>query len=637
MPITRSFKNVVYNYTDVQRKVREATSNDPWGPSSTIMTEIADATYNMAAFQEIMDIVWKRLNDHGKNWRHVYKALTLLEYIIKTGSDRVTQNCRENVYAIQTLKDFQFVDKDNKDQGLNVREKAKHLVALLKDDERLKEEREKALKAKERFIRASGQTGKPVMQGYPMNPTSQQITFHPTPPAVGVPVNVAHPSPGPVPVVVGPNPNVVPSNTSSNSGIATVDSVISEAPSTAAEEEMQLNLALAMSRQTAQDQEKQQFREDQQLKRAIDESILVSQQKQQIPSDTPSSSDPWSTAEGPISAGKGQLPTINMQSNTADPWGSTASSNPSVSNTLTQPPVGIQTVAGDPWSVQPTNSQNPINTTDPWSAHSAQAPMPSVDPWSTQQAKPSIETAAITSDPWSSNGALTSNIPIQPVGNQPTDPFPVSATTAPPTSSDPWGLATDPPTQPGKAVGAGSLSSNESKMAMNDAWASSNATSAISNDPWQSQQPIRKDDLDDFASLRLTNTLSDTTDSNSGNNSSILIPMNASQSTNGDPSSAKLKNAKSFLGENSSLVNLDTLVVNPPVADGLSTNPFQNSSNQRPQNPFCQPQQRPSMNQLRNSSGTGMVPGPGAASSGSGMPFGQPMQPFPAQNYSNPF
>ena len=36
-----------------------------------------------------LQMVWKRLNDHGKNWRHVYKALVLLEYLIKTGSEKV--------------------------------------------------------------------------------------------------------------------------------------------------------------------------------------------------------------------------------------------------------------------------------------------------------------------------------------------------------------------------------------------------------------------------------------------------------------------------------------------------------------------------------------------------------------------
>ena len=45
--------------------------------------------------------------------------------------------------------------EENKDQGLNVREKAKAMVALLKDDERLKNERIRALKAKERFAQST--------------------------------------------------------------------------------------------------------------------------------------------------------------------------------------------------------------------------------------------------------------------------------------------------------------------------------------------------------------------------------------------------------------------------------------------------------------------------------------------------
>ena len=154
------------------------------------MSEIADLTYNVVAFSEIMQMVWKRLNDHGKNWRHVYKALVLLEYLIKTGSEKVikrncyqkpssfvshyytqyncflkfifkqqvAQQCKENIFAIQTLKDFQYLD-DNKDQGINVREKAKALVALLKDDDRLKNERVRALKAKERFAQSTAGIG----------------------------------------------------------------------------------------------------------------------------------------------------------------------------------------------------------------------------------------------------------------------------------------------------------------------------------------------------------------------------------------------------------------------------------------------------------------------------------------------
>lgn len=153
--LRRNLKNTVNNYTDIQCKVREATCNEPWGPATTVMTEIADATYSVVEFAEIMTILWKRLNDHGKNWRHVYKALLVLDYIIKRGSERVAQQCKEQIYSLLTLQDFRFVDKDGKDQGASVREKARQLVTLLKDDDRLKSERKKALQAKERFAQNS--------------------------------------------------------------------------------------------------------------------------------------------------------------------------------------------------------------------------------------------------------------------------------------------------------------------------------------------------------------------------------------------------------------------------------------------------------------------------------------------------
>ena len=134
--------------------MREVTSNDPWVPSFTTMSEIADLTYNVAAFSEIMKMIWKRLNDRGKNWRHVYKALFLLEYLIKTGSNRVAHQCKEALASIKTLEDFQHLDNGT-DQGINVREKAKALVALLKDDGRLDTERIRALKDKERIAQST--------------------------------------------------------------------------------------------------------------------------------------------------------------------------------------------------------------------------------------------------------------------------------------------------------------------------------------------------------------------------------------------------------------------------------------------------------------------------------------------------
>uniref|UniRef100_A0A803KCU5 Epsin 3 n=1 Tax=Xenopus tropicalis TaxID=8364 RepID=A0A803KCU5_XENTR len=149
--IRRQVKNIVHNYSEAEVKVREATSNDPWGPSTSLMSEISLMTHHAEAFPEVMIMIWKRLNDSGKNWRHVYKALTLLDYLIKNGSKKVVEECNENIHSVQTLKDFQFLDRDGKDQGINVREKAKQIVSLLKDEERLKQERIQAKNTRRRI------------------------------------------------------------------------------------------------------------------------------------------------------------------------------------------------------------------------------------------------------------------------------------------------------------------------------------------------------------------------------------------------------------------------------------------------------------------------------------------------------
>ena len=70
--------------------------------------------------------------------------------------------------------DFQYME-GHKDQGLNVREKAKQLVALLKDDERLKNERARALKAKERSAQCLSGFGSDGLDT--MSPVSSDVSF----------------------------------------------------------------------------------------------------------------------------------------------------------------------------------------------------------------------------------------------------------------------------------------------------------------------------------------------------------------------------------------------------------------------------------------------------------------------------
>ena len=47
-----------------------------------------------------MQNVWKRVNESGKNWRIVYKALTLLEYLIRNGSERSVEDGRDHIYQV---------------------------------------------------------------------------------------------------------------------------------------------------------------------------------------------------------------------------------------------------------------------------------------------------------------------------------------------------------------------------------------------------------------------------------------------------------------------------------------------------------------------------------------------------------
>lgn len=63
------------NYTEIEGKVREATNDDPWGPTGPLMQELANATFTYENFPEVMSMLWRRmLQDNKTNWRRTYKV-----------------------------------------------------------------------------------------------------------------------------------------------------------------------------------------------------------------------------------------------------------------------------------------------------------------------------------------------------------------------------------------------------------------------------------------------------------------------------------------------------------------------------------------------------------------------------------
>jgi epsin len=132
--------------TDIENKVRAATSVEPYGPTQRELAEIASATHNAEEYPLIMGIIWSRLNDRGRYWRRVYKALDLLRYLMLHGSPRVLEEARAALPHLDVLQGFRYFDQaERRDCGMSVRQKAKVVVEIIRDPRRYEEELQRSL------------------------------------------------------------------------------------------------------------------------------------------------------------------------------------------------------------------------------------------------------------------------------------------------------------------------------------------------------------------------------------------------------------------------------------------------------------------------------------------------------------
>ncbi|XP_055076436.2 uncharacterized protein epn1b isoform X2 [Misgurnus anguillicaudatus] len=397
--LRRQLKNLVQNFSEAEVKVREATSNDPWGPSSSQMADISDLTYNVVACNEILTMLWKRLSD-DKNWRHVYKSLTLLEYLLKTGSDRVPQQCTENLHILKVLTEYRFTDKDGKDQGINVREKAKIVMLLVEDEDKRKEEREFAMKTKDKLAKA---------------PTASSAA--------------------------GPEkekPEIPP-----YTGLPSLDNIPSVADLTA---------AMAKKKEEQRRLEAERKEAERRAKEGDTEPDLWEQGATAAP---PSSSDPWGAPSDPSNSDPWGAPS-NDAKDSNDPWGGSAdvkngsppaSSDPwggSAGTEKESPPS-----SNDPWGDSAGITEDkPTAANDPWGspdeALKDSKPAKS-DPWGTS-ADSVQDSGNAASDPWGAPLEAPPASSDDPFGDgvkADNDPW-GTAVSSPPTANDPWGTPSAP-------------------------------------------------------------------------------------------------------------------------------------------------------------------------------------------------
>ncbi|MBN3310437.1 epsin-3 isoform X2 [Amia ocellicauda] len=571
--LRRQVKNIVHNYSEAEIKVREATSNDPWGPSSSLMSEISDLTFNVVAFAEVMGMLWKRLNDHGKNWRHVYKALTLLDYLLKTGSERVAQQCRENVFTVQTLRDFQYVDRDGKDQGVNVREKAKQLVALLRNEDRLKQERAHALKTKERMagVPTGLGSGGSLPTNYPSRRTSQ--------PTMASLYGEEH-----------SRSRGSPSSFNSSSSSPRLASDLEQArPQTSGEEELQLQLALAMSREESEKPPQPAVEVD--VETQLEIAMTLSQEtppqlapaldmdeEMQLQIAMSLSREEHEKEQRSRHGDETLLQRALEESRRESVGGHGESALSDLVDIFG--PVSAVHPSGDPWDLTEGEDQAP--SSHPWT-----------EPPCTQP-----HTSLTTSDPWDSVGARSTT----PVTVSPWSPPPASST-----QSQSWGTKLSPPDPwelpPGPSPSHPWISPAHSSDPFSKPpdYAERNGPER----PFASGRSSSPAELDLFGEPLSGSQLN----GRGGGSPDTFDLSHLGESLRGVPSPRTCRTPEAFLGPTAaSLVNLDTLIPSNPPAK--NRNPFLSGlSAPSPTNPFHSDQPRLTLNQLRPSSGSPQ-PGP---------------------------
>jgi epsin len=128
---------------------------------------------------EIMPMIYKRFTEKtAEEWRQIYKvrphlsalcwesniligcmcgqALQLLEFLIKNGAEQVIDDARSHLSTIKMLRQFYYIDQNGKDQGINVRNRAKELAELLSDVDKIRGERKKARQNKNKYAGVEG-------------------------------------------------------------------------------------------------------------------------------------------------------------------------------------------------------------------------------------------------------------------------------------------------------------------------------------------------------------------------------------------------------------------------------------------------------------------------------------------------
>lgn len=80
------------------------------------------------------------------------QALSLINFLLFNGSPQVFNYCHQNLYLFKTLREFQYIDDNGSDVGMNVRTEAKEITRLLVNPEALRRGRTNGRRSFEEIV-----------------------------------------------------------------------------------------------------------------------------------------------------------------------------------------------------------------------------------------------------------------------------------------------------------------------------------------------------------------------------------------------------------------------------------------------------------------------------------------------------
>ena len=112
--------------TDLEKKLKEATSNEHCHANISLLNEISMKTQYRADYITIVAYCLKKLGCRAEKWRKILKDLFLIEHILRTGNPKFADDLKDEIYKLKNLFNFSYYE-----EGADKGETSKHYIIIL--------------------------------------------------------------------------------------------------------------------------------------------------------------------------------------------------------------------------------------------------------------------------------------------------------------------------------------------------------------------------------------------------------------------------------------------------------------------------------------------------------------------------